>query len=65
MTDFIDYPQATQQKQLLLDKLNMGLFVNEEWVSLIVLLAMTGWIAMADDLDRRRKCYIEEWANVS
>lgn len=65
MTDHIDYLEAIDQKQRLIDKLNLGLFANEEWVSLIVLLAMTGWIAMADDLDQRRKHYAKLWCDIS
>jgi hypothetical protein len=65
MTEHIDYLPAIQEKRRLLDKLNRGLFVNEEWVGLIVLLAMTGWVAMADDLDQRRKHYAETWGNLS
>ena len=61
MIDHIDYPQAIQEKQRLLDKLNHSLFVNEEWIGLILQLAATGWIAMANDLERRRKHYAEAW----
>ena len=62
MIDFIDYPQAIQEKQRLLDKLNRGLFVNEELVGLILQLAATGWVAMANDLEQRRKYYNQKWS---
>jgi hypothetical protein len=53
----IDFPVAQDMRNSLIEKLNRGLFVNEEWLGVIVEMYQTGWHSMANDLEMRRQHY--------
>jgi hypothetical protein len=57
----MNYWEAVGIKTILLEKLNDGMFVPEEWKTAIEDIHKAGFEAMACALQRRYDHYIREW----